>query len=412
MRYEDVCSRARAVRNLRGADVICVGLTSLAGAGDIWVGAGVIGLGQALFARGWRADDLVDEWFGNGSRVAQVKGGGDDAGRLVQLLWSVGEEGDEGITCFDGIAKPGVELDAGVRADGLSGEFAASAEALHGPADGGAVHAGEEAGVWCENGAGVGGLMVREGLVEDRSVAALGADEAKPGLPGAAAVEEILREGVAPCWCVRQTGQVEHVAGEGERELDKVAAVRVRCGAGELEDVDALSNLKPVPRETAERLVHRGEEGDGAGAGRLTCLNHEVGEEAGLRVAGHEGAGADLHVEHKGVEGLGEFLAHDAGGDEERGSRRCRCGRAWRRAMRSAGTRSDVWPMMRGAGVAQDFGKLAERELGVEAGDGFELVERAAGVAERATADHRHADSGVSCEGEARRGRRRRGWGR
>ena len=45
--------------------------------------------------------------------------------------------------------------------------------------------------------------------------------------------------------------------------------------------------------------------------------DHELGEEFGFFVSGHEGAGADFDVEDEGVEALGEFLAHDAGGDEE-----------------------------------------------------------------------------------------------
>ena len=49
-----------------------------------------------------------------------------------------------------------------------------------------------------------------------------------------------------------------------------------------------------------------------------------------------------------------------------------------------------------GAALTEDFGEAREGELGVEAGDGFELVERAAGVAEAAAGDHRDADAGDS----------------
>ena len=52
------------------------------------------------------------------------------------------------------------------------------------------------------------------------------------------------------------------------------------------------------------------------------------------------------------------------------------------------------------------------RELGIEAGDGFELVERAAGVTEGASGDHGDADAGDALAGWGGRGRRRRGWGR
>ena len=42
---------------------------------------------------------------------------------------------------------------------------------------------------------------------------------------------------------------------------------------------------------------------------------------------------------------------------------------------------------------------LVEGELSVEAGDGFELVERPAGVAEAAARDHGDADAGDACGG-------------
>jgi len=42
---------------------------------------------------------------------------------------------------------------------------------------------------------------------------------------------------------------------------------------------------------------------------------------------------------------------------------------------------------------AQDLGHADEAELGVEAGDGFQFVERAAGVAEAASGDHWHGDA-------------------
>ena len=71
-----------------------------------------------------------------------------------------------------------------------------------------------------------------------------------------------------------------------------------------LQDVDALPDLDPVAGEAAEGLVHAGEEGDGAGAGGFAGLDHEIGEELGFFVGGHEGAGADFDVEDEGVEAL------------------------------------------------------------------------------------------------------------
>ena len=50
--------------------------------------------------------------------------------------------------------------------------------------------------------------------------------------------------------------------------------------------------------------------------------------------------------------------------------------------MRSAGTRVGVWPAMAKPHCADDGEEFGEWEVRAEAGDGFELVERSAGVAE------------------------------
>ena len=47
-----------------------------------------------------------------------------------------------------------------------------------------------------------------------------------------------------------------------------------------------------------------------------------------------------------------------------------------------------VWPAMAKPHWRDDGEELGQRELGAEAGDGFELVESSAGVAEAAAGDH------------------------
>ncbi len=110
---------------------------------------------------------------------------------------------------------------------------------------------------------------------------------------------------------------------------------------------------------------------------------------------GHEGAGADFDVEDEGVEAFGELLAHDAGGDEEGGLDGA--------GVVAQGVEEAVGGD-EGGGLADEGrrrsggepgSKRGEGELRVEAGDGFELVERAAGVAERAAGDHGDADAGA-----------------
>ena len=207
-----------------------------------------------------------------------------------------------------------MHLDAGVGADGVAGFGAACSEALDGPAYLFAVHGGEVAGGWGGEGAGGGGFVVGGGVFEDGDVAALGCDDLEPGFVGGAAAEDFVGELCSCFGGVGVAGEVEHPAGEDVGEVDEVGGHGV---AVLLHDVDALPDLDPVAGEAAEGLVHGGEEGDGAGAGGFAGLDHEFGEEFGFFVGGHEGAGADLDVEDEGVEVFGEFLAHDAGGDEE-----------------------------------------------------------------------------------------------
>jgi len=184
-------------------------------------------------------------------------------------------------------------------------------------------------------------------------------------------------------------GEVKHPAGEGVGEFDEVARHGV---AVLLHDVDALPDLDPVAREAAERLVHGGEECGGACAGCFAGLHHELGEEFGSFVGRHEGSGADLDVKDERVEALGEFFAHDAGGDEE--------GRFDGAGVVAEGVEDAVGgddgrclADESGAALSENVAHLRERELGIEAGDGFEFVQRAAGVTEAPPADHGDDDS-------------------
>ena len=245
-------------------------------------------------------------------------------------------------------------------ADGVAGAGAAGSKALDGPADFGAVHGGEVAGFVCGDGAGGGGLVEGGGVGESGEVGfrvqglgsgrlfSGGGRRRNAGVPplraarsgrddelrgrrrgclegghleevfvGGAVGEELVGEEGAGFGGWGFAAEVEHVAGEDGRELDEVGGHGV---ADAFEDVDALPDFDPVAGEAAEGLVHGGEEGNGAGAGELSGFDHEAGEELGVVVFGHEGAGAGFYVEHEGVEACGELLAHDAGGDEVGGS--------------------------------------------------------------------------------------------
>jgi hypothetical protein len=282
-----------------------------------------------------------------------------------------------------------------VGADGVAGFGAACAEALDGPAGLFAVDAGEEAGGFGGDGAGGGGLVVGGGVgfaFEEGDVSTLGLNDLEEGLEGCAGAEGVVRERCAGLWCVGVAGEVEHPAGEDVGELDEVAGHGV---AVLLHDVDALPDLDPVAGEAAEGLVHGGEEGDGAGACGFAGLDHEFGKEFGLLVGGHEGTGAGFDVEDEGVEAFGELFAHDTGADEVGGLDGAG---VVAEGVEDAVGGDEAWGLADEGrtALAEDFGEALEGELGVEAGDGFELVQSAAGVAEAAAGDHGDADAGDS----------------
>ena len=122
-------------------------------------------------------------------------------------------------------------------------------------------------------------------------------------------------------------------------------------------------------------------------------MHHELSEVFGFFVGGHEGAGAYFNIEDEGIEVFGELLAHDTGGDEER---RFYCASVIAESVENAVGGDDAWGLADESCSAlfESVEELSEIELGVEAGDGFELVECASGVAEGTARDHGDADAG------------------
>ncbi len=308
---------------------------------------------QLRLEGGWGGSDAVS--------------GAEEFERFGEERGFFGVEGDERLASRDGVTEFGVDLDAGVGADGAAGDGAAGSEALHGPAGLDGVDLGEEAGGRGEEYCG-GGCEGR--LVEDAGVAALGADDAEPCLPGGAGREIRVGKRGAVLGRGGVAGEVEHPAGEQVREFDQVGGERV---PPVLEDVDALADFEPVAGEAADGLRVVGEEGDGAGAGGFAGFDHQAGEQAGVLGALHEGAGAGFNVEDEGVEALGELFAHDAGGDEV--GRFDGTGVISKRVQDAVGgDEARGLADEAGTALAQNLLEASEGELGVEAGDGFELV--------------------------------------
>ena len=124
----------------------------------------------------------------------------------------------------------------------------------------------------------------------------------------------------------------------------------------------------------------------------LAGFDHQFGEKGGIFFALHERAGSGLHVEHERVDAFRQFLAHDGRANQIRTLHRA--GHIAQRVKLAIGG-SDLCGLPN-HGAAADFehaAKFCHGKIHVEAGDGFQLVERAAGVSQTAPADHRNSDA-------------------
>ena len=156
-----------------------------------------------------------------------------------------------------------------------------------------------------------------------------------------------------------------------------------------------LDDFVGVASETAERLVHVSDEGDGFFAHAFGGFDHQLGQADGVFFSLHEGAGAGFDVEHQRIDSFGKFLAHDGGADQanifDRGGDVAQ-GVDFFVGGSDFGGLADQGH----AAFAKDAAKIGQRQRGVESGDGFEFIEGAAGVAEAAAADHRNVEAARS----------------
>src|ERR1700676_1718980 len=148
----------------------------------------------------------------------------------------------------------------------------------------------------------------------------------------------------------------------------------------------------------AERLVHVGNERDNFFAHTHAGFHHEFRQQHGIFFALHKGAGTSFNIENESVDAFGKFFAHDGGADEadifDGGGRVAEgvdffVGRGDFRGLANEAHTA----------FAENAEKFFEREIHVEARDGFEFVERAAGVAETAAADHGNSEPACGNDG-------------
>ena len=181
----------------------------------------------------------------------------------------------------------------------------------------------------------------------------------------------------------RLLAEENHARGQFQAELRQVGR------AGVLQRLRRFHHFQRVAHRVAQRLAHVGNQ-------RLDLLVHGAGDaHHGLRQPArihlllHERAAAHLHIQHQRIHALRQFLRHDRRGNQR--NRFHRAGDVAQRVKLAVGRRELV-------GLSDEtqaqFGKLplklVAREVGAEAGNRFQLVQRAARVAQRPARHHRH----------------------
>ena len=165
---------------------------------------------------------------------------------------------------------------------------------------------------------------------------------------------------------------------------------------------DRLADLERVPDRVAERLVHVREHADDLAARVPTELEHHLRELARVFDRLHERAVSDLDVEDDRVGAGRDLLRHDARRDQrDIVDRRRHVAQAVEQLVRGNEVRALADDGE--ADLTYLLQELIGRQLDAKPGNGLELVQRAARVAEPAAAHlaERHAAGGddrTDCE--------------
>src|SRR6267143_1502787 len=284
---------------------------------------------------------------------------------------------------FHAIADPLVEFEPNAVIDLVFLFFAASAE--HGERDAKllAVGAGDEAagGTRYLEMQARGGQTFR--FVNDAFIAALQANPLPEFFACLAGGDHGFGQAAAFFHALRSLTEIEHPRGEVQAQVTQIG------GAAAFEYLDGFGDLVRMARHAAKRLIHSGDKGYHFLAHALAGFDHDFCKANRIFLFLHERPGARLDVEDQGVNAFSKFFAHDRRADETdildgRSNVTKRVdflvGRSNLRGL----------PDQAHAAFAEDAAKCVQRQIHVEARNRFQFVERAAGVAEAAAADHRN----------------------
>ena len=159
--------------------------------------------------------------------------------------------------------------------------------------------------------------------------------------------------------------------------------------AGLLQSLRDFHHFQSVANGIAERLVHVGDERLDLLVHAAANANHGLRQAAGFHLRLHEGTIANLHVEHEGIYAFRHLLRHDGRSDERYGFHGA--SDIAERVDAVIGRRHFVVLANK---TEPEFSELSTEllhgQIGSEAGDGLQLVQGAAGVAQATSGNHRH----------------------
>ena len=216
------------------------------------------------------------------------------------------------------------------------------------------------------------------GIIQIRNIARLRLDQHTKLLEGAAIGNHPLRHTAAFIQVFGAPANHQHVGADMQTMLAKVS----RSAA--FQGVDGFQHFKGIADRMSKRLIHIGKQANGFTPGKFADFNHQIGKLTGRFKRFHEGAPAHFNIQHDGIGAGCNLFAHDGGGNQ--GDGRHGTGHIAQGIQFTVGRRE-----IKGLTGEDDtfFLELLFELLGVQidaiAGDGFELIQRAAAKAQAAT---------------------------